>query len=593
MSQLSLSQEKNNIFLTHLLGSISFPPETPIESAILQKSMLDLYSKNMTDKKCLKLLTGRITLNSHGIIVATKGKDEYILLKDIYSCSALVFTGSKVKSNNKKSYTYFFDNIKPTQQQSIDQNLLQPPVQWTLFKTHKYLLDMKHPPLAAFLIRCKNKPIEIHVFVCESKEKALSLSYSIDMAQRMEIEQPSPVQENYRTSSLNLFKQQSPQQPFISQQNDSISLPEPELPEVIRMLEGLGGGKGTVINPVVKTTNVNLFNDNEFYADPGFDYNGNVGNSNKIKIKEAYNGGKKSVREASDSQYFKQQARKSASIQQLNSLSVFPATSFEELINNKEANYYNIKDNKRTAQPPNQLAIHTKSQPSDSPSPKYSQLQRRKSQNVNDLLDRNKPPKAAHRSTTFVPRDLIDTDMMVVAMDDDRKMGAGESKLKPVAKVQPHKVTGVKVFPDGHDRTFLIPDRDKLKKVTNSEKSDLNNDNKNSSNNNQNSRSSPSNNNFSKNIPTNYYNNYNNNNYKNNGAITPPKNFRSSPLEAVTHKSKNYLEININPNDINKNKNIPSNSNSNNDDGDRVRMDRNESKQSKDIWWSGDFMKKN
>ena len=539
---------QDNIFNVHFLGSASLPHNVAIETATLQKYLLDLYCAAITPKKPLKLPTARLTLVSHGVIVAiTKGKDEYFSLKDIFSCSALVFTGSKVKSNKKKTYTYLFDNIKPTQQQSLDQNLLQPPPQWSLFKTQKYLLNFKHHPLIACLIRRKNNPLEIHVFVCQSGEQALSFSYSVDLARRIEIENPSPVVENYRpiVPSPNPFKQ-------ANHYTSSSSSADPELPEVIRKLEILGGGKGTVVNPVVKTTNVNLIENAEFFHSPSGD------------------------REESKNDFGKSDARagqrKSTSNQQLNNLSIYHAESFEDFFKNKELIFE--KDQKRLVNPPSQLSIYSNNSANLNPeqlSQKSSQLVKRKSQNVVDILEKHKSPKPASRSTTFMPSDFVISD--VSARDRDGMFVAADNKSKPVAKVQPHKVTGVKVFPDGHDRTFLLPDRDKLRKVEEADnKPSPTSNNKNNLGNNSN-RNSPSN----KVSSVNYYNYYNNR-----GPILPAARnamSKTPPMQAARNKGHFGSTDNLN-NKVNKELNGGS------------KAERSGGTDFKDIWWPSDNGKK-
>ena len=541
--------DQENIFNVHSLGSVSLPPDTPIETAILQKVLLDLYTKKVTGTKHPKLLAARLTLQPHGIIISIlKGKDEYFPLKSIFSCSALIFTGSKVKTNKKKSYTYFFDNIKPAHTQSIDQNLIRSPPQWNLVKSQKYLLKIKHLPLIACLFRSKNKPIEIHVFVCPSNEKALSFSYSVDLARRTELEQPSPVQENYAA----LYKNKDP----FNKKNFVLNA-EPELPEVIRKLESLGGGKGTVISPVVKTTNVNLIENKDFYHRPS------------SRMDKAIPKGK------SPNSNLEKNTKKVPNYKQVNNLSVYPANSFEDFFSNKE--FLSHKYKGENVEPPSQLSVfssYNSSHPSQLP-----QVSRRKSQNFSVLVDNQKTPKPTQRSTTFMPRDMPENCMV-----PDGFESLGESKMKPVAKVQPHKVAGVKVFPNGYDKTFLLPDRDKLKKVPQLDELDIKNfhvDNNVDKKNNQNK-------NFS-NGQYQYYNNYNNKVYSNRDTDLDQKGNAKQNRQAATPKNKTFYNS---VEDLNGDKNI--NKSAGNlkvyqETNENIDKRKTEVKEFKDVWWLDGF----
>ena len=170
-----------------------------------------------------------------------------------------------------------------------------------------------------------------------------------------------------------------------------------------------------------------------------------------------------------------------------------------------------------------------------------------------------------------MPSDFVISD--VSARDRDGMFVAADNKSKPVAKVQPHKVTGVKVFPDGHDRTFLLPDRDKLRKVEEADnKPSPTSNNKNNLGNNSN-RNSPSN----KVSSVNYYNYYNNR-----GPILPAARnamSKTPPMQAARNKGHFGSTDNLN-NKVNKELNGGS------------KAERSGGTDFKDIWWPSDNGKK-
>ena len=412
---------QQNVFNVQYLGRSPMSNYSTGEG-VLQSALFEMYTKFKTKKGTKKLSNAKIVLSNRGLSVVNWTNDEvFYSLSNVIICQAVIFTGSKTKVSGTKYYKFAFESLADVGRGTIMSTAMP--------KTFKYLLKMKHHPLVVCILRRDLGPqiLEIHAFVCNSNDQALGLSYSIEMARSVQLNE-----EKKNSQVFNYDPYASApgcnQVPVVD-----VSVPdnqgnEADLPQVMHILKQLGGGRGSVVNQVVKTQNLNLMKDNFFVAPNNMEVN--KSQQNKMSVAARGQERQSRIYQLNQEDFLGPPQRplsrsghtRSSSFGHLNNLSSFEQSSDFKFMQQPKAGGKN---------PP--------------------QIQRSKSMKNNDQ--------------NLVQQGRIDLPQNFVSSNPSGGMSPGVDKpKKPVAMVQPRKISGIKVFPFGHDRTGLIPEKDKLKK---------------------------------------------------------------------------------------------------------------------------------
>ncbi|ESO06073.1 hypothetical protein HELRODRAFT_160204 [Helobdella robusta] len=474
-------------------------PKNGTGNGPLQIALLEIYSRFNTPKGIKKFPRVSLLLTKDGLKVNKNDGSLFYSLSNISECRAVTFVGSKTKMNGKKTYGYTFEQVRQQHQPSQQfQN-------WILSKEQKYLLKTKHSPILACVLRSELgiKTLDVHAFVCQNKDQALSISLSIEMALRTladKIQQESQlfnydpyssskndvgnsvagrycgVGGNFKNNGGNVgngsgigcekrneYKQLRSRNAPERQTFSPSTTKDAELPEVIEILGALGAGKGSVVNPVIRTTNVNLINSN-FFETP--QYQNTPNNENRVfqlnqndmsrPQQQQQQQQQQQYQQAMQRKHPQQKPSRSASMHFLNDTSLFTEhLTFDDLYHDqKNKASYSFEKNKV--------------EESRKPQVKPVQLSRSRSfKNETNVEEIGLPRKAVTpddgwKVTNF--SNVNDTNFSANSCVNLNPMG--DKPAKPIAMVQPRKIQGIKVFPAGNDRTLLIPEKTKFLKKT-------------------------------------------------------------------------------------------------------------------------------
>lgn len=419
---------QQNVFNVQYLGRSPMSNFSTGEGAI-QSALFEMYIKFKTKKGTKKLSNAKIVLSNRGLSVVNWTNDEvFYSLSNVIICQAVIFTGAKTKVSGKKYYKFAFESLADVGRGTV--------MSTAMSKTSKYLLKMKHHPLVVCILRRELGPqiLEIHAFVCNSNDQALGLSYSIEMARSVQLneEKKNANVFNYDPYASPPERNQVPVVEFAAPDNQNN---EADLPQVMNILKQLGGGRGSVVNQVVKTPNLNLMTDNIFVARNNVDVNKSQQNKMSVASRgqerqsRIYNLNQEDFVNPAQRPSTRSGHTRSSSFDHLNNISSFPQTSDFQFVQQPKASVKN--------------------------SP---QIQRSKSM-------KNYDQNLVQQGRTDLPQNFVSS-------NPSGGMSPGVDKpTKPVAMVQPRKISGIKVFPFGHDRTGLIPEKDKLRKKKAAEES--------------------------------------------------------------------------------------------------------------------------